>query len=1199
MRISRFVIIFERDGMHFLYNTCTQSFFKISDIDYESISKVLDGKANVNDLSEELVCLLEDKHCIDTDNEQSATSFLTKMEYRKRFESFSSRTLSLVIAPTLACNFACPYCYEANLPISIMNEEVEDDIIRFIKSYEKVCDKIEICWEGGEPLIGFDTIKSLYEKIETETPLKIKEHIIVTNGYLLTPEICNFFKEKKLDLAQITIDGNPDTHNKSRVLKSGGPTYDTIMRNIDMLTEMIPTCKIIVRTNIHNGNKNEYGELYRQLTNHWEGKNVVISPVFVLENDNCKVSCCSPREKTDFYLQLQKNYQVNQFNTAPKIQVGRCSATAEHSYIIDPKGNLYKCWNDIGIEKYCIGNVAEGIKNNDIIAKYVVGSDKYTDNNCRDCKLFPICGGGCNRRRIDNRESGMDYNLCSFDEDGLCDRLYEYYKSRKKMRVNMIMLLLLSVTNAVAQNLQGKVTDEDGNPIGFANVVLLTPDSTFIDGTVTTDSGDFLFHSAPANGDGYRLRVSSIGYEPFSKIFGNGDNPGTIRMRRQTNELSEIVVTPPEYKMKGNGLMVSIQNSSLSHMEDIGKMLDYLPGLQSTSGGLYVFGKGTPLVYLNGRILSDMSELERLRPSDIATVEIIRNPGATYSASSQAVVRIKTIRKQGDGLSADLITYFQLARRTRFGETLQTNYRAEKFDVFAYLKYMRADDYASEDSRYDIKSENPFSLNSTQKNYDLKKQYMGKVGFDYYFTQRQSIGLYYSYDYHTIDASRDENVSVIEKEETTDDQTYRSQAGLTLPSHRVNAYYSGHMGPVDISFNNDLYWSENKQSQSVDGESGIHGAQNAATANTLKNRLAASDLTLTYRRGINTWEIGTAYNYIHRTNDYKSEGGIELDEFQKIRENKWAVYADYQLSLDKWQIDAGLRYELYRYDYYKNNIHIDGQSKVYRNVYPGLSIYHPAGNVDLSFSYSSKSRKPDYNALDGNVMYISRNLYSGGNPQLKPSTTHDLQLMMLYRGLIVSADYIVTRNPIYFTYRFYDDDHTVILSSYDNYPKVNIFQAEVSYSRSFGLWKPQITVDFLKSDYRFEQAGRTYKLDSPLVSIDFNHTFSLPGQYYLYLITRYTTGGCNEYGLRMKNTGRISLYAVKKWGDFTVGVLLNDITRSLRDAYSAISPDCTFHTSRYMDTQNLQINIRYTFNATRSKYKGTDAAAEEFNRMSK
>ena len=187
MKISRFTIVFEREGLFFLYNTYTQSLFKINAAYYQQISKVISKEKNINILPKELIEFLESRHFIDDEKEQSAHDFCIKMEYRKRFESFSGKTLSLVIAPTLACNFACPYCYEANLPTSIMTEEVEDNIIRFIKSFETSCDKLEICWEGGEPLIGFEKIKSLFEKIESKTSLKVKEHLIDTNGYLLTP----------------------------------------------------------------------------------------------------------------------------------------------------------------------------------------------------------------------------------------------------------------------------------------------------------------------------------------------------------------------------------------------------------------------------------------------------------------------------------------------------------------------------------------------------------------------------------------------------------------------------------------------------------------------------------------------------------------------------------------------------------------------------------------------------------------------------------------------------------------------------------------------------------------------------------------------------------------------------------------------------------------------------------------------------
>ena len=758
-----------------------------------------------------------------------------------------------------------------------------------------------------------------------------------------------------------------------------------------------------------------------------------------------------------------------------------------------------------------------------------------------------------------------------------------------------VICLLFSFINVVAQTINGRIVDEKEQPISYANVVLLTEDSVFIDGTVTSISGNFHFKTSHKKYGEYRLRISYIGYETLN-IVCQKDSLGEIQLIPQTNILSEVSVTAPSYEMKGNRLVVSVKNTLLSHLEDVSKMLEFIPGLQYNSEGLYVLGKGKPLVYLNGRILTDMTELERLKSSDISTVEIIRNPGAAYSASSQAVVKIRTVRKKGDGVSVDFKSYFQLAHSTRFGETFQTNYRSNKFDVFAYFNYLKANDYETENSSYDIISDSPFTLNSFQKKYIYRNRYTGKVGFDYYFTQRQSIGAYYSYVYNDLNGNSD-NTIIDNNLEMIDNQFYKSQNGISSPAHRVNAYYLGHIGSVDINFNNDIYFSKEKQFQFINGNSEMHGEQNATTNNRLGNTLVASDLKFRYQKGNSIFEAGTTYNYIHRTNDYNSEGGIQLVDCQKIKENKWALYANYQLSLEKWKFDAGLRYELYKYDYYKNNKYIDEQSKIYKDVYPSLSVSRPIGNVDANISYSIKSQKPQYNALDGNLQYISRNLYRGGNPLLKPSTIHDMQLSILYKGLMVSADYILMKNPLYYTYKFYDVEQTVLLCSYDNYPKVNLFQAEASYSKKIGFWKPQLTVDLLMSNYKFEQYNRIYKQNKPLITFNFNHIFILPRNWYIYFYTLYQTKGCSEEGLKLSEKGRISLYVVKQWRNLTVDILFNDILRTYKDNYSAISPACSFHTSQYYDTQNIQINLRYRFNATRSKYKGTDAAAEELNRM--
>lgn len=423
---------FIREGKYFLYNTMNLSFFEIDKLTYDVIQEAKNNSESLNQVDVKNLSVIRDMGLIDDENDSLCKDFRNKLEYLKRLKSFGNKTLSLVIAPTLACNFACPYCYEANLPLSIMNEEVEDKIIDFINSYSCICDSLEICWEGGEPLLGFNRIKSLLTKIQSKSAIPLTYHSIITNGYLISEEIANYFSETKLNFIQITIDGLEETHNKTRILKNGGDSYHKIVSNIDMVTKIIPDCLVVVRTNVHEGNKYEFGTIYKNFCNRWEHSKVKLFPAFVMPNSNCKVTCCSPQNKTEFFLNLRQQEQIENINFVPRHNIGTCSATSENSYIISPNGKLYKCWNDIGIEDRCVGDIFEGITNNTLIAKYMIGSDKYQDQECIACSLFPICDGGCNRHRLDNEVSTEKYPLCPFTEDGIENYLYEHYKSVTK-----------------------------------------------------------------------------------------------------------------------------------------------------------------------------------------------------------------------------------------------------------------------------------------------------------------------------------------------------------------------------------------------------------------------------------------------------------------------------------------------------------------------------------------------------------------------------------------------------------------------------------------------------------------------------------------------------------------------------------------------------------------------------------------------
>lgn len=141
MKLSRFHILFKGGDEYFLYNTKTLSLNKISHEIFCVLNASKDKDRSLKNIPEEFIQILQ-KNKFTDDKDSSDTDYRNKQEYRKRMGSFCDKTLSLIIAPTLSCNFACPYCYEKSLPANIMKENVEDAIVDFIKNFEETCNKI-------------------------------------------------------------------------------------------------------------------------------------------------------------------------------------------------------------------------------------------------------------------------------------------------------------------------------------------------------------------------------------------------------------------------------------------------------------------------------------------------------------------------------------------------------------------------------------------------------------------------------------------------------------------------------------------------------------------------------------------------------------------------------------------------------------------------------------------------------------------------------------------------------------------------------------------------------------------------------------------------------------------------------------------------------------------------------------------------
>ena len=160
-------------------------------------------------------------------------------------------------------------------------------------------------------------------------------------------------------------------------------------------------------------------------------------------------------------------------------------------------------------------------------------------------------------------------------------------------------LCLTAMTQTMAQNITGKVVGTKGEPLAFANVVLLNrTDSVFVKGAVSGADGGFVIDSSCNGGI---IKVTSVGYKTVCKDC-TGENVGIIKMEEDSKMLGEVVVKSslPKTILKNGGMTTTVVGSVLEKAGTIENLLDRIPNVSAQNGSIKVFGRGEPVNLSSG-----------------------------------------------------------------------------------------------------------------------------------------------------------------------------------------------------------------------------------------------------------------------------------------------------------------------------------------------------------------------------------------------------------------------------------------------------------------------------------------------------------------------------------------------------------------------------------------------------------------------
>lgn len=318
-----------------------------------------------------------------------------------------------------------------------MNKSILEKIIKFAKDNYK--NNIRVEWYGGEPLLALEHIK-FFNLLAKENKIELKQ-VMITNGYLITQEVLEFFQEVGLKGLQITLDGRKEIHNKRRPHVTDSDSYSRIMDNLDLLYNFCKTKNydmfISIRVNVDKTNEEDYPLIKKYFEERY-GDFFYVYYGIVKNYNSCLSQADDSFNRKDedkFYQLLNAKYNLHSENFYPKqCGIGYCQAQFIDHYVIDSDGYMYKCYNDIGYKDKAIYSLAEGKKLNlKREADFIINQQVIFNERCKDCFLMFSCQGGCPYEAIENKrrcpvvkENIKEYLEKTYDRIQQKEQIYVY-----------------------------------------------------------------------------------------------------------------------------------------------------------------------------------------------------------------------------------------------------------------------------------------------------------------------------------------------------------------------------------------------------------------------------------------------------------------------------------------------------------------------------------------------------------------------------------------------------------------------------------------------------------------------------------------------------------------------------------------------------------------------------------------------------
>lgn len=785
------------------------------------------------------------------------------------------------------------------------------------------------------------------------------------------------------------------------------------------------------------------------------------------------------------------------------------------------------------------------------------------------------------------------------------------------MRSSLIALLLLiaAFTQSTAQTsgtITGKVTDETGAPVEFANALLLSAsDSSLVKGALTDSSGTFVFEKA-AYGR-YLVSISFVGYAPvYTQAFENSPQQpdiqlGLISLSQEGIALEEVIVkaSRPFIQLDAEKMTLNVENSPVAAGGNALEVLARAPGVTvDQNNAINLKGKQGVLILINGKdthlSAADVAKmLETMPAENIRKIEIIHSPSARYEASGNAGVINIVIKKDSRmGLNGSARVEYGQGTYPKSGAGLRFNYRQNDWNIFGDYSYWRNERFQQINLFRTINGEagaTTFDQFNRQANTD--NSHWASGGVDWTPGERTTAGLFFrtqigstgqeAFNHTFLGGANPNDFSLVDADRFGDEHWNNY-------SFNFNLAHQFEKPGRNLSFDADYSTFETEDLQDYRNFFLDEDGQQAAAPNLLASdnysKVDIKAVKADYSQPLGeTAKIEAGAKVSSVTTDNNIEFRQQEDEGWFIdstrtnqflyEENIFAGYLNANKQFKGFTLQAGLRAEYTRSNGRSVTLGQEN-NRGYLDLFPSASLSHQVGeNHSLSYSYSRRIDRPTYQSLNPFIYFLDQYTFLKGNPFLQPQYSNSFSVNYGYKQrYFLTLSY--SRTSSFMAEILEQDDEQLLtfqtmanLDQFDNY-SLNL-HVPVTVT---DWWSARFNISAYYNGFQSVYLGQTFDNGQFSYNIHMNQNFNLPAGFKAELSGYYQSGMVYSF-FHIKDRYQIDMGITKTFLDdrATLKLSVTDVFNIRDHNVDIVQGNINVRVNNKWETQRAFLSLTYRF----------------------